>query len=175
LWTKRRVYDCWRVELAQPHVHRVPVALRAGVDAAARASRWAVVSASGGALPATDGLQRPLIALARAPAGHPSVISRDLCRMDPRGRLPGSLSMGWGSRRFLLISGGASFGLQNFDTSSSYSQYPVIYHPCAHCSPCSSDAFLWRTVLGRRASRGVQSDGDAKPVKPVFVTAHYRF
>ena len=29
-----------------------------------------------------------------------------------------------------------------------YSQYPVIYHPCAHCSPCSSDAFLWRTVLG---------------------------
>jgi len=37
-------------------------------------------------------------------------------------------------------------------TRTAYSQYPVIYHPCAHCSPCSSDAFLWRTVLGRRAS-----------------------
>jgi len=29
--------------------------------------------------------------------------------------------------------------------------------------------------LQEPASRGVQSDGDAKPVKPVFVRAHYRF
>jgi len=40
---------------------------------------------------------------------------------------------------------------------SGYSQYPVTYHPGALCSPCSSDAFLWRAVVRRHGSTEVQS------------------